>query len=162
MTKSPRKNVPDVGIELGAACMTSARFRSSYRARFFQGTDSRWSKGATIPKTRTRSRVVFPEVKVQVRDLVRVVGIFVPLPHGGSVPGENSFYRAPRVNGHRRSGPGGCSSRAPRERSQATFRYRVRIVEVSSRVINIRGKFVLSRNLRYKTRGLHVAKHSFE
>ena len=29
MTKFPRKNVPDVGIELGAACM-----RSSYRARF--------------------------------------------------------------------------------------------------------------------------------
>ena len=33
MTKSPRKNVPDVGIELGAACKRT-RFRSSYRARY--------------------------------------------------------------------------------------------------------------------------------
>ena len=33
--------------------------------------------------------VAYPEVKVQVRGLVRVVGIIDPLPHGGSVFGEN-------------------------------------------------------------------------
>ena len=34
MTKSPRKNVPDVGIELEAACSAKqTRFRSRYRAR---------------------------------------------------------------------------------------------------------------------------------
>ena len=40
-------------------------------------------------------RVAYPEVKVQVRDLVRVVGIIDPLPHGESVFGGNSIYRAP-------------------------------------------------------------------
>ena len=39
-------------------------------------------------------RVAYTEVKVQVWDLVRVVGIIDPLPHGESVFGENSIYRA--------------------------------------------------------------------
>ena len=39
-------------------------------------------------------RVAYPEVKVQVRDLVRVVGIVAPFAHGRSVSGENLFYRA--------------------------------------------------------------------
>ena len=34
-------------------------------------------------------------VNFQVRDLVRVVGLLPPLPHGMSVSGRNSFYRAP-------------------------------------------------------------------
>ena len=42
-------------------------------------------------------RVAYPEVKVQVRDLVRVVGIVAPFDPrgGGSVPGKNYFYRVP-------------------------------------------------------------------
>ena len=40
--------------------------------------------------------VADPEIKVQVQDLVRVVGIIDPLLHEGSVFGKNSFYRAPR------------------------------------------------------------------
>ena len=39
-------------------------------------------------------RVAYPEVKVQVRDLVRVVGIVAPLPQGaGSVPGNSEIIR---------------------------------------------------------------------
>ena len=38
-------------------------------------------------------RVAHPDVKVQVRDLVRVVGIVAPLPHGGQYPGK--IHRAP-------------------------------------------------------------------
>ena len=38
--------------------------------------------------------VAYHEVNVQVRDLVRVVGIVAPFAHGGSVFGENSFYRS--------------------------------------------------------------------
>ena len=37
------------------------------------------------------------EVKVQGRDLVRVVGIVAPFAQSGSVPEENSFYRASAV-----------------------------------------------------------------
>ena len=40
--------------------------------------------------------VVYPEVNVQVRDLVRGVGIVAPFASGGSVFGENSFYRSDR------------------------------------------------------------------
>ena len=105
-----------------------------------------------MAKRSSDPRVAYPEVKVQVQDLVRVVGIVAPLPHGGSVPGENCLLLSPMgVNGQRRSVPGVPNSGAPRERSQATFS-RVGIVEGSSGV-NIRGKFVLSRNLGYKTRG---------
>ena len=39
--------------------------------------------------------VAYPEVKVQVQDLVRIVGIIGPLPQEASVFGKNSFYRAP-------------------------------------------------------------------
>ena len=40
MKKSPRKNVPDVGIELGAACMPSgqASDRATAPAYFFEVT----------------------------------------------------------------------------------------------------------------------------
>ena len=47
--------------------------------------------GLHVAKRSSDPRVVYPEVKVQVRDLVRVVGIVAPLPNGGSVPGDNSF-----------------------------------------------------------------------
>ena len=40
-------------------------------------------------------RVAYPAVKVQVRDLVRVVGIVASFAQRGSLFRENSFYRAP-------------------------------------------------------------------
>ena len=48
-----------------------------------------------MAKRSSEPRVAYPEVKVQVRDLVLVVGIVVPFAPRGSVLGENSFYRAP-------------------------------------------------------------------
>ena len=39
MTKSPRKNVPDVGIELGAACMPSELASDRATAPGFSGTE---------------------------------------------------------------------------------------------------------------------------
>ena len=49
-----------------------------------------------VAKRSSDPRVVYPEVKVQLRDLVRVLCI-VPhfAPQAGAVFGENSFYRAP-------------------------------------------------------------------
>ena len=47
-----------------------------------------------VAKHSSDPRVAYPEVNVRVRDLVRVVGIVAPLPRGGSVFGENSFYRS--------------------------------------------------------------------
>ena len=40
-------------------------------------------------------RIAYSEVKVQVRDLVRVVGIVVPFASRGLLSRENSFYGAP-------------------------------------------------------------------
>ena len=48
-----------------------------------------------VAKRSSDTRVVNPEVKVQVRDLVRVVGIVAFFDPRGSVPVKNSFYRVP-------------------------------------------------------------------
>ena len=68
-------------------------------------------------------RVAYPEVKVQVRDLVRVVGIVAPFdPRGGDrYPGKIIFIESQEVNGHRRPVPCVPSSGMPRE-CQAKFR----------------------------------------
>ena len=47
-----------------------------------------------MTKRSSDPRAAYPEVKVQARDIVRVVDIVAPLSHRGSVPGEHSFYRA--------------------------------------------------------------------
>ena len=44
-------------------------------------------------------QVAYTQVKVQVCDLVRVMGIVAPFARGGSVFGENSFYPAPGCKG---------------------------------------------------------------
>ena len=44
-------------------------------------------------------RFAYPEVKVQVRDLVRVVGIVAPLPHGVRYPGKILFIETLGVKG---------------------------------------------------------------
>ena len=66
-------------------------------------------------------RVAYPEVKVHVRDLMRVVDIVAPFAPRGSIFGENSFYRAPGNKWLRRPVPGAPSSCTLRE-SQAKFR----------------------------------------
>ena len=60
-------------------------------------------------------RVAYPYVKVQVRELVRVVSIVAPFDQRGPLPDANSFYRAHGVNGHTRSVTGVPSSGTPRE-----------------------------------------------
>ena len=51
-----------------------------------------------MAKRSSDSWVAYPEVKVQVRDLVRVVGIVTPFAPRVSVFGENSFNRDPGGN----------------------------------------------------------------
>ena len=76
-----------------------------------------------VAKHSSDPRIAYPEVNVQVRDLVRVVGIVATFASRGPVLRENSFYRATGVNGHRRPVPGAPSSGTPRESSnQAKFR----------------------------------------
>ena len=48
-----------------------------------------------MAKRSSDPRVDYPEVKVQVGDLVRVEGIVAPFAPWGLVFGENSFQRAP-------------------------------------------------------------------
>ena len=65
-----------------------------------------------------------PEVKIQVRDLVQVVGIVdLFAPQGGQYSGKVRFVEPQGVNGHRIPVLGGPSSAKPRE-SQAKFRDR--------------------------------------
>ena len=70
-----------------------------------------------VVKRSTDTWVAHPEVKVKVRDLVRVVGIVASFaPRGFSV----RFIEPQMVDGHRRHVPGAPSSGTPRE-SQAKF-----------------------------------------
>ena len=69
-------------------------------------------------------RQAYPEVKLQGRDLMRVVGIVAPFaPMGVRYPGKIRFIEPQEGggNGHRRRVPGASSSGTPRE-SQANFR----------------------------------------
>ena len=111
--------------------------------------------------------VAYPEVKVQVRDLVRVVGIVAAFAPRGSVRWENSFYRATGGKWAQAT----CA-RCPQQRykteelepRKVQGRGRVRIVGEScdyrARRVSMRGKLVISRNRGYKTRGRHMAKRS--
>ena len=89
---------------------------------------------------------------------MRVVGIAPPLPHRGSIFGENSFHRVP--GGKWAQGTcAGCPQQryGTGEPGKVHRRDDVGIVEGScgyrARGVSIRGKFVLSRNPGYKTRG---------
>ena len=74
-----------------------------------------------MAKRSSDSRVAYPEVKIQVRDMVQVVGIIVPFAHrGGQYSGKIRFIEPQGVNGHGRPVPGPPSSDTPRE-SQAYF-----------------------------------------
>ena len=94
-------------------------------------------RGSPRAKRRSDSRVGYHEVKVHVRDLVRLVDIVgTPLPHWGWVPWENSFNRAQRGNEPRRE-PGK--------------------VQGPDRVGIVEGSYG---NLGYKTRGVVKGIHS--
>ena len=68
----------------------------SGKIRFIEKPGVEDEGGRHVVKRSSDPRVAHPDVKIQVRDLVRVVGIVVPsLPQWGPVPGENSFYGAP-------------------------------------------------------------------
>ena len=54
-----------------------------------------------MAKRSSDPRVVYPEVKVQVRDVVRVVGMVAPFAPQGKI----RFIEQKRVNGHRRPVP---------------------------------------------------------
>ena len=72
-------------------------------------------------KRSSHPQIAYPEVKVQVQDLVRVVGIVAPFAPRGSVFGKIHFIEPQAVNGHRRPVPGVPNNGTPRE-SQAKFR----------------------------------------
>ena len=76
-----------------------------------------------MSKRSSDPRVANPEVKIQVRDLVRIVGIVAPYGSqgGGQYSGKVRFIEPQGVNGHRIPVPDAPSSGTPRE-SQAKFR----------------------------------------
>ena len=82
-----------------------------------------------------------------------------PLPRGGSVFGENPFYRAPAGRWAQETCAGGPKQRyITGEPGKVQRRDRVGIVEGSceyrARGVSIRGKFVLSKNPRCRTMGV--------
>ena len=80
------------------------------------------------------------------------------LTHGGSVFGKNSFYRAPGGKWAQETYVGCPQQRYTGEPGKVQGRDRVGIVEGScgcgARGVSIRGKFVLSTNPGYKTKGV--------
>ena len=115
-----------------------------------------------LAKRSSDPRVAYPEVKIQVRDLVRIVGIVVPFAQRGLF-GENSFYRAPGGKWAHETCVGCPQQRHATEKpGKVQGRDHVGILEGScgymARGLSIRGKFILSRNPEYKTMGgRHVA-----
>ena len=77
--------------------------------------------GRHVAKRSSDPRVAYPEVKVHVRDLVRVLGIVAPFAPRGSVFGKICFIEPQGLNGHKRPVPDVPSSGTQRE-SQAKFR----------------------------------------
>ena len=67
------------------------------KIRFIEQPGVHYEWGRHVANRSSDTRVAYPEVKIQVQDLVRVVGIVAPFdPRGwGLVSGKNSFYRVP-------------------------------------------------------------------
>ena len=110
-----------------------------------------------VAKRSPDPRVAYTEVNIQVRDLIRVVGIVVPFAPWGLF-GEISFYRAPGGKLAQETCVGCPQGRHTTEKQgKVQERDRMGIVEGScgylARGVSIREKFVLSRNPGYKTRG---------
>ena len=104
-----------------------------------------------MAKRSSEPRVAYPEVKVQVWDLVLVLGIVVPFGPRGSVLGEILFYRA-QGGKWAQEACAECPKQryATEEPSKAQGRDCMGIVEGSCGYralrVSIRGSFVLSRN----------------
>ena len=105
-----------------------------------------------VAKRSSDPRVAYPE-KVQVRDLVHVMGILASFVPRGSIFGENSFYRAPegKWDGYPQQ------QYATGEPGKVQGQDHVGIVEGScgyrASGFSVRGKFVSSRNPGYKIKG---------
>ena len=107
------------------AAVVQARDRVDIVAPFTRGNsvfgESMFYRETWGTRRSSDPRVTYPEVKVQVRNLVRVVGFVTPVAPRWSVFGESSFYRAPGGNWAQETCVGAPSSGTPRE-SQAKFR----------------------------------------
>ena len=114
-----------------------------------------------VVKRSSDPRVAYPEVKVQVLDLVRVVRIVSPFAPRVSVVYEKSFYRAPGDKWPRNT-CAGCPEQlyATGEPGKVQGRDSVGIVERScgyrTRSVSVREYFVLSKTPGHKTRGVHM------
>ena len=138
-----------------------------YRARWtvfgensFYG-DTRGTKlgGRHVAKRSSDPRIAYPEVTVQVRDLVRIVGIIDPLPHGVSVFGESSICRDQGCKSAQETCTGCPHQRyATGELSKVQGRDRVGIVEGSCGY-RARGISIWGRNPGYETRGVAMWLH---
>ena len=74
-----------------------------------------------MAKRSSDPRVAYPEVKIQVRDLVRVVDIVVPFAHGDQYSGKIRFIVPQWINRHKRPVSDAPSSGMP-WKSQAKFK----------------------------------------
>ena len=123
------------------------------------------TRGRHVAKRSSDPRVGYPEVKVHVRDLVRVLGVVAPFAPRVSIR-ENLFYRAPGAKWAQETCAGCPQERyATGEPGKVQGWDPVGIIEWSygnrARGVSIRGKFVLFTKLGYRTRGCHhVAKRS--
>ena len=93
----------------------------SWKIRFIEKPGVEDEGGRHVVKRSSDPRVAHLDVKVQVRDLVRVVGIVAPFTPWGPVPGEIRLIEPQGENGHMRPEPGAPSSSTPLE-SQAKSR----------------------------------------
>ena len=69
-----------IGIAKGSSGVPGPRGQYLGKIRFYRDPGVQDEGGRHMAKRSSDSRVAYPEVKVQVRDLVRVVGIVAPLP----------------------------------------------------------------------------------
>ena len=83
-----------MGIVEGS-CKYRARSLYSEKICFIEETWDARLGGRLVSKHSSDPRIAKPEVRIQVRNLVRVVELLLSLLHRGSKFGENSFYRAP-------------------------------------------------------------------
>ena len=117
-------------------------------------------EGRNVAKCSSDPRVAYTGVKVQVRDLVRIGGIFDPFAPRGSLPGENSFHQAPGGK-YAQETCAGCPQQryVPGEPGKVRGRKRVGIVEgtrgtgPAGSVFGENSFFFFPENLGYKTRG---------
>ena len=80
----------------GYCCpLCPAEGQYSGKIRFIEKPGVKYEGGRHVTKRCSDPWVAYPEVKVQVRDPVRVVGIVALFAQRGSLFGINSFYRAP-------------------------------------------------------------------